>query len=558
MHLILRYISPLAFLMWLSAIAFAASFGVVASVIALLSFQLLLLLEAHLLFNLLVMVLAVASGILLHGDLTTWISAPAHMMWDVYTAKHLPSLSVVWRWLGDVTLWKEHASVGICAGTLWVVIGQIRYRRKKNKVATKEKKLPLDEVAANAEGGSLIGMDAYKRSIVLSDKAANQHTLVLGTTGSGKTVTVCNIVESAINRSIPVIYIDGKGDDRLGKQVVAYAEKHDRTASLFSMHEEGINYNPLATGGFTSKKDRIIELREWSEEHYKKLSEGYLQAVFKVMECCHMPCNMVSLAAHLDLKQLKALVREHEASIPNAQKLMDELNQQEQASKSIESLIAEIRNFSASEIGHLFDVSEEKPVLSLDDVLEQKGVAYFSLPALEFPSMAKTLGRLIINDLKATVAKRWSKGLLTPVYVIFDEFSVFAGEQVLNVINMGRGAGIHAVLCTQSLSDIASARNNNASHFVNQVVGNCNNFILHRQNSPQDAEMLAGVIGTRNTQEFTMQVKENEPTTMGTIKQTKGFIIHPDEIKRLGTGEAFYISKMSEDIRKINVRKGQI
>lgn len=558
MQVMLRSIPWANVALLLLAVGFASCFGVVALVIAFISFQLLLLLEAHFLFNLLVMLLAIASGIWLHGDLTTWISAPAQMMWETYTAKHLPSLSVVWRWLGNIALWKEHASIGVCAGALYVVIGQVRSRRKKQKNSTEKEKLTIAEIAAHMEDGSLIGMDAYKRNIILSDKAANQHTLILGTTGSGKTVTVCNIVESAINRSIPVIYIDGKGDDRLGKQVVAYANQHDRASSLFSMHEEGINYNPLATGGFTSKKDRIIELREWSEEHYKKLSEGYLQAVFKVMEACDIPCNIVSLAAHLDLKQLKALVRENEATIPNAQKLMDELNQQEQASKSIESLIAEIRNFSASEIGHLFDVAEDRPVLSLDSVLEQKGVAYFSLPALEFPSMAKTLGRLIINDLKATVAKRWSKGLLTPVYVIFDEFSVFAGEQVLNVINMGRGAGIHAVLCTQSLSDIASARNNNASHFVNQVVGNCNNFILHRQNSPQDAEMLAGVIGTRDTQEFTMQVKENEPTTMGTIKQSKGFIIHPDEIKRLGTGEAFFISKMNEDVRKINVRKGNI
>ena len=369
MRMMLRSMNWVNLVLLLSAVVFASCFGVVASVIAFISFQLLLLLEAHLLFNLLVMLLAIASSMWLHSDLTTWISAPAQMMWETYTAKHLPSLSVVWRWLGNITLWKEHASIGVCAGALYVVIGQIRSRRRKQRNSVEKEKLPLTDIAAHTESGSLIGMDAYKRNIILSDKAANQHTLILGTTGSGKTVTVCNIVESAINRSIPVIYIDGKGDDRLGKRVVAYANQHDRAASLFSMHEEGINYNPLATGGFTSKKDRIIELREWSEEHYKKLSEGYLQAVFKVMEACDIPCNIVSLAAHLDLKQLKALVRENEASIPNAQKLMDELNQQEQASKSIESLIAEIRNFSASEIGHLFDVAEDRPVLSLDIVL---------------------------------------------------------------------------------------------------------------------------------------------------------------------------------------------
>jgi len=35
------------------------------------------------------------------------------------------------------------------------------------------------------------------------------------------------------------------------------------------------------------------------------------------------------------------------------------------------------------------------------------------------------------------------------VFMIFDEFSVFAGGQVLNLVNMGRGKGVHAVFGTQ-------------------------------------------------------------------------------------------------------------
>jgi type IV secretory pathway TraG/TraD family ATPase VirD4 len=286
--------------------------------------------------------------------------------------------------------------------------------------------------------------------VALTDRAANQHTLVLGTTGSGKTVTICNIVESAIARGIPLIYIDGKGDYDLASRVAQCGQRQGRPVSLFAMKGESVAYNPLAVGGFTSKKDRIIELREWSEEHYKKLAEGYLQSVFKVMELCQIPCNLATLAAHLDLKKLKSLVRDHEASIPHVQALMEELNHQDQASKYIESLVAEIRNFTASEIGPLFRIEPGKPTLTLQQVLAENGIAYFCLPALEFPSMSRTLGRLIVNDLKATVAQQLSSsGSPRKLYVVFDEFSVFAGEQVLNAITMGRSAGIHAVLCTQ-------------------------------------------------------------------------------------------------------------
>ena len=156
------------------------------------------------------------------------------------------------------------------------------------------------------------------------------------------------------------------------------------------------------------------------------------------------------------------------------------------------------------------------------------------------------------------MAQQLNKGEKNKLYVIFDEFSVFAGEQVLNVINMGRSAGVHAVLSTQSLSDIASGRKENADHFVNQVVGNCNNFILHRQNSPEDAEKLAEMMGTRHTLEYTAQVSQSGPTNMGTVRRTRGFIAHPDEIKSLKTGEAFFFSKEDNKVSKIKARLSKI
>lgn len=542
--------------------------------------------EARLCFT--VAIFSALIGIIAFKSHSSWLLSPVQMMQAYYAAALPPSLltflfepgefarflasltAQAGQWLIMPHLYMSYAPAGAFCGAvaygvyrLWFKnpLGNLKRQKPMEKIQGKVGDLPAtlaNNRSAETSSGSVIGVDKYARMVELSDKAANQHTLVLGTTGSGKTVTVCNIVESAINRGLPLIYIDGKGDYDLACRIQQYGAVQNRPVSLFAMRGASMAYNPLATGGFTSKKDRIIELREWSEEHYKKLAEGYLQSVFKVMEYCSIPCDLTTLADHLDLKKLRALVREHESKIPNAQGLMDELNQQDQASKSIESLVAEIRNFTSSEIGPLFRTEEGKPVLTLADVLANNGIAYFCLPALEFPSMSKTLGRLIINDLKATMAQQLSGGTKNKVYVIFDEFSVFAGEQVLNVINMGRGAGIHAVLSTQSLSDIAAGRKENADHFINQVASNCNNFILHRQNSPDDAEKLAEMMGTRNTLEYTAQVSQTGPTHMGTVRRTRGFIAHPDEIKSLQTGEAFFFSKENNKISKIRARRSRI
>lgn len=571
------------FIFWL-----AFSLGPLVVIIAVITAMALRLVRAPALIITGTAVIAALSGMAMSRDLTFWLRSPAYMMWNFYAREASGGLlflllhpgifgdflslltTQTGKWMSTPLLWATYFPAGGFCGALMYALLFMRKRHplsrlKRQKVTGK----PYGRVSpaaaktnnarkADTYGGTVIGADEFARAIELTDKAANQHTLVLGTTGSGKTVTVCNIVESAINRGLPLIYIDGKGDYDLACRVKKYGEEHGRTVSVFSMRGQSIKYNPLATGGFTSKKDRIIELREWSEEHYKKLGEGYLQCVFKVMEHCKIPCNMSSLAEHLDLKRLKSLVREHEKSIPDAQKLMDELNNQDDAEDGISSLTAEIRNFAASEIGPLFHIEEGQPALTLAQVLESNGIAYFCLPALEFPSMSQTLGRLIINDLKATMAQELMKGNRKKIYVIFDEFSVFAGEQVLNVINMGRSAGIHAILSTQSLSDIASGRKDNADHFINQVVANCNNFILHRQNSAEDAEKLAAMMGTRKTLEYTAQVNQTGPANMGTVRSTRNFVAHPDEIKALKTGEAFFFAKEGNKISRIMARRSRI
>jgi len=80
---------------------------------------------------------------------------------------------------------------------------------------------------------------------------------------------------------------------------------------------------------------------------------------------------------------------------------------------------------------------------ALDRFLHTGGVIYFALQPLAFPAYAQTLGKLVINDIKALATSQLVKQVEEPIYTIFDEFSVFAGEQIIRLINQGRSAGIH-------------------------------------------------------------------------------------------------------------------
>jgi len=94
---------------------------------------------------------------------------------------------------------------------------------------------------------------------------------------------------------------------------------------------------------------------------------------------------------------------------------------------------------------------------------------------------------------------------------------------------------------------------------LGQILNNTNNYIIQRQNNPNDAEVLSNLIGTESGFEVTSQLSANQGGTgLGSVKQTREFIIHPDEIKRLMLGQAILVNKQAFKVQKILLRKGAI
>lgn len=208
--------------------------------------------------------------------------------------------------------------------------------------------------------------------------------------------------------------------------------------------------------------------------------------------------------------------------------------------KDITGLQAHLSLLIHSELGAYFEKTPDS-TFSLREVIATNAVVYFALPALRFPSFSSVLGKLIINDIKAVI-DRASSG--QRVFTVFDEFSIFAGEQVLNLVNMGRGKGIHAIFGTQGVSDLKKI----TPEFANQVLNCVNTMICHRLNDQESAEAVAGWAGTRETFDLTAQVDMTQGGTgMGSVRRNKEFIVHPDAIKQdLQPGEAFFISKVGQ------------
>ncbi|OGT44028.1 MAG: hypothetical protein A3F13_06800 [Gammaproteobacteria bacterium RIFCSPHIGHO2_12_FULL_40_19] len=393
--------------------------------------------------------------------------------------------------------------------------------------------------------GTVLGVSKYTGApVILPDYFINQVLLVLGTTGSGKTITLRRFYKRAITKGLPLIIVDGKPTEDNVQWVQTLAEKHQRKFYGFNCGNHA-HYDPLSDGGYTELKDKVISLKdEWENDYYKSIAEDYLQAVFQVLKKVDGRFDLNKVTECLDHDTLSDLARETKDAA--LEKRIATLGSYEK--KDILGLRAHLNLLVHSELGDYF-LNDDK-TFSLGQAIAEDAVVYFALPALRFPSFSKVLGKLVINDLKAVIDRDNHD---KRVFMIFDEFSVFAGEQVLNLVNMGRGKGVHAVFGTQGLADLSRVN----SEFKSQVLNCANTIICHRLNDQDSAESVSKWMGTEDTFNVTAQYDPNQKGMgLGSVRADKTYIVHPEAIKQsLRTGEAYCVSKVGQfGWEKVRVR----
>jgi hypothetical protein len=394
----------------------------------------------------------------------------------------------------------------------------------------------LKDIYDAEHDGTVLGVSRSSgKPVVMPDANVNQLALVLGTTGGGKTVTLRRFYRRAILAGYPLIIVDGKPTAESTQWIANQAKAAGKPFYGFNC-ENYWHYDPLAHGGHTELKDKIISLKdEWESDYYRSIAEDYLQTTFEILQASGKPYKLKRVVECLDFGELALLVRSIKNPALEARAKL--IGQYER--KDITGLQAHLNLLIHSEMGEYFE-KKEGHTFDLAEVIRNNAVVYFALPALRFPSFSKVLGKLIINDIKAVVDRETSN---KRIFTVFDEFSVFAGDQVLNLVNMGRGKGVHAIFGTQGLSDLKRVD----GEFAAQVLNCVNTIICHRLNDHESAESVAAWAGTRDMFDVTAQIGGEGTTGMGSVRRNKEFIIHPDSIKQdLQPGEAFYISKVGK------------
>jgi conjugal transfer pilus assembly protein TraD len=403
---------------------------------------------------------------------------------------------------------------------------------------------------SDAADGVLLGVDRDGRPVVLGDRELSAHGLIVGASGAGKSTTLLTILTDHVRRGRPVVAIDMKGSPAFADELAAAAEAAGRPYRLWTLDGPG-HWNPLGHGNPTELKDKLIATERFTEPHYQRAAERYVQTVLQVLEHVHpgRSPTLDEVVRLMDHRRLPSMLRG--LPRPVADRVHDYLAAMtpDQVS-AIRGLGTRLAIITESHTGRFLGPSPDRdePEVDLHGALSGDDVVLLSLNSSKYGKLAAQLGTLAIQDLVCATGERLAAGgrgqRRAPQAIVgVDEFSALGADHVMQLIARGREPGVTVVLATQELADLERA----ARGLRDQVLGTAAVKIAHRQDVPASAQTIAQIAGTVKVWEETHQIGGRllgrYDTGRGTRRQVDQFVVDPNLIKRLPTGDAVVITK---------------
>lgn len=480
----------------------------------------------------------------------------------------------------------------------------------------------------------LCGISTAGKPYYMDFREINQHALVCATTGGGKTVFLLNLVEYALMKNYPFLFIDGKGSKESVDDVHKLCTDYGKDLKVFS-DTNTFTYNPIKYGNSTVITDKLQHLVETESDYYVKVNETLVQTLIQFLDDFEIKRDLWSFAKYLDPAVIKGIlnndfeevveVEEAAAAVekptdegygsfldepepvaeeksepatdygsfldmpePEPEKPEEPKEKEEKPAEAVEKQPKRKRSERAekyyerffrrweessegesylfenastvrmaiysildSELGHLF---EEKPDgLDLIEISDQKQALFISLDGLIYDKYIKQIARFIISDVNYLVSYRnRNKKIDEPFLAIYDEFSVYANDKIVDTINKSRSGGFHCVIATQTLADLEKVDKT----LVGQVVGNTNTYVIGQTNNPNEVEAWANTLGTYKDVDTTIVTERKQGRLKrldltgdkGTIRQVQKYKIPPDAIRAIKTGQFIFSRKASKEI----------
>lgn len=383
----------------------------------------------------------------------------------------------------------------------------IRHRQEYDRLAARGGQTPH-------AGGfwTLHAVGACDRTVEIPDALLQQHILICGSTGCGKSKLLELLALQSIARGEATIIVDPKGDQVLLDDVLTLTRRLGRTLRFFGLPcpDKSVRYNPLASFSHAGElADRIAQLLPSSGESaaFRNFAWEVVYSVARAMIRAGVPVTIDALSryvanplplAHLLLPKLakypaEQAIRAYEASgMERIEPLDALLALMRHPADHFQKMVSSLKPVLAKLAAHRDLLSSSE--LSWDQVVERNEVAYLFLGSMLGCDTAHAVARLALLDFQAFVGRRYAEGAPRRVSLFVDEFADVVTPEFISLLNKCRGAGVSITAATQTVSDLEATLG--SSPRAMQVLGNANTIVQFRTNDGRDAGLFSAACGS--------------------------------------------------------------
>lgn len=386
------------------------------------------------------------------------------------------------------------------------------------------------------------GLEPKESKILQKLSHMDGHTMIFGTTGSGKTRFFDLLITQAICQGDSIIILDPKGDIDLMNNAKRSCEALGRADAFVKFHlahlDDSSRINPLANwSNATEVPSRVSSIMPTtgSSAPFTNFAWSAMNSIVHAMVLCGDRPTLKRLRAYIEggvetltarsiIMWMKTVYKENAQKVidevvkdfrPNSKKYTERLvshyktamrlkhhstvldgiidlleHDAEHYSKMITSLLPILNKLTSGRLGDaLSPPNEEEAALheyrDFGEMIGKGCVVYVGLDMLSNAEVGGALGAMFIADLTAVAGSiyNFQSKNCRRIDVFVDEANEIANDGFIQLLNKGRGANFRLFVATQTFADF-SVRTGSSSK-ATQVFGNLNNIFTLRSQDPE-------------------------------------------------------------------------
>ena len=305
--------------------------------------------------------------------------------------------------------------------------------------------------------------------IKLTDTVLSSHTMILGTTGSGKTMLLKSMILQSLKQGHNVCWMDYKGELDILDTLKEAAEQLHIHYYEFSSRGCNFYYDPLVNLNETGKVEALLNTRLWSSDG----ADAHYKTSFQL-------CSQKLVRGYDAYRQETGDDSNYVAGL---YKYSLTYKYQQSEKDGYLSIIKALEIILQSATSDIFDKAKKE--FYFNDT-EQYIVCFSFVSANK--SLAASLSSFTLQDLMNTgTLDRFN----TQIRLFIDEFGTLENSTIIkDLLEKGRSCGIACILALQDINQIAM---NAGIFYVNSILGTIGNLVLFAGSTKQAAEIVGGV-----------------------------------------------------------------